>query len=86
MVDDLILTSFKAQCKYVSARIHNKKDLYSFLLGVNNILDIQQIEGIKINSNSKYYTMVQDIWDETAKNLTERFVDGRSGDAYLEKI
>lgn len=86
-MNDLVLLSYKAQCNYVGKRIYNKKDQNTFVNAVNDVLNnVWEDMGIKFRTNSKYYKMAQDIWDETEKNINERFVTGRSGDAYLEKL
>ena len=86
-MNDLIILSYKAQCSYVGKRISSKKDQNTFVNAVNDVLNnVWENMGIKFTTNSKYYKMAQDMWDETEKNINERFVTGRSGDAYMEKL
>lgn len=82
-IKDLVLISYQAQCNYIANRIYNKKNKIRFKVGMHQALqgDIEWIY-----DNCKYYEMAFDMYYETVKNLTKRFVTGRSGDALLEKL
>ena len=76
-MNDLLLISFKAQCRYVEARIHDKKKLKDFLYTKNCILTDQK--HYMLNNSYTYNEgcyMADDIYQETKRNLTARFVTG----------
>jgi hypothetical protein len=90
MIDDLFYISLYAQTKYVGPRIFNDKKRNEFFDAMQAVLEI-----LKTGSYSTQYTIhydtpggeiAREMVIETGKNLTERFIDGRSGDAMLEKL
>lgn len=75
---DLVLSSYIAQCRYVEARIHDKKKKNDFNLAYKtmylNYRNGQNPYDCTFPSDGR--DMAIDILMETNKNLTARFVTG----------
>jgi hypothetical protein len=86
--NEMLLISFKAQCDYISKRIHNTKDKEDFKKSMNYFICI--IKGISClidwDHQSRGYKMVLDIYKETHDLLKVRFVIGKSTEYAVEKL
>lgn len=93
-MNDLLITSYKAQCHWVSNRIHNKTKKYYFDWTSEYILSkFQYFDTPK--KLEKYLTwekmfdgqeMAIQMFNETYYNLEKRFEDGYSNACPIERI
>ncbi len=93
-MSDLLITSYKAQCRWVSARIHDKTKKYYFdwtseyILSKFPYFDTPK----KLEKYLAWDTMMTgqqeaiDIFNETYYNLEKRFEDGYSNSYPIERI
>lgn len=88
MVEDLIITSIKAHYEFMKNRFHNKDTQIGFNHRMENILGMTNSDWFYKSSKhfSKGTGTAEDLCSEIRKNIRERFVKGRSGDFYMEKL
>lgn len=84
MDKDLLVTRMMAHFNYLERRMYDKQKRSDFIKGVVAITSFNM--NYFQNNNNEGSKMALDIWNEILEIHNERFVKGRSGDAYFEKI
>jgi hypothetical protein len=80
---DLINIRLKAHFNYIIARMPDKKKKEQFTLAFLDLYNEEFDFEKQLNEGSK---LALDIYREIVQIHKERFEEGRSGDAYLEKL
>lgn len=80
---DLINTRLKAHFDYIITRMHDKKKKEQFTSAVIDLYNNNFDYGNQLTEGSR---LALDIYREIVQIHKERFEEGRSGDAYLEKL
>jgi len=80
---DLNSIRIKAHFDYIISRMTDKKKKEQFAKAMNDLANNTLQTDKPFNEGEK---LALDIYNEIVQIHTERFVEGRSGDAYMEKL
>jgi hypothetical protein len=94
MIKDLLIASINAQSKYVLSKVVYDKNAADYESGcqmithtLENTKTYDSIRGLHTRLNlTTGGAQAMQLFQETFNNLNNRFVHGRSGDPYFEKL
>lgn len=81
-MDDLIFVRLNAHLQYLYSRIHDEKKRDEFAKAIFYLNNGGDVPMDKYGGSN----MALDIYNEIVQIHEERFGEGRTGDAYLEKL
>jgi hypothetical protein len=87
-LNQMILTSFQAQCRYVENRIYDIKKKTDFNSYTHALIKqhVERKSSFFLRPSDAGGQMVLEIYLETTKNLTRRYVTGYTTDSPVEKL